>query len=345
MQATLTIDGLEDGLVEGLQGEAYLKLYFTLKEDTNWASAGHQVAFGELPLTKPPSLPTLSQTTPTTIQASSSALEVNSSSSSWSISLSSGLLTSWTRSSVAILTTPLTLDFYRALTDNDRGGHGTNWLESRLNQTSHHVRHVTWSENQVVVQGRIAPPVLAWAVDVVTTYTFIDDSVRIHVHGKPHGLRLPETFARIGLTLGLGGVEKAEWWGRGPGESYCDKKLSQGFGNWEASVDELWVDYEFPQDGGNRTDVRWVEFSGKERVVRARFGDLEGASFSAMKYTTKDVDECTHPHELRKRRREDAIIRLDWSHHGLGTGSCGPVTLPEYQLRTDKEFDFEVVLE
>lgn len=241
------------------------------------------------------------------------------------------------------------MDFYRAVTDNDRGGHGKQWLERRVHQTSHHVRQVKWQDIddsvEIEVTGRIAPPVLAWAVDVVTTYKFRGDSLTVHIHGKPSGLLLPETFARIGVTTGLAGVDKVQWWGRGPGESYSDKKHSQAFGNWESSVEDLWVDYEFPQDGGNRTDVRWVEFTGRHgRTLRARFGDLDGASFSAMHYTTKDVDESTHPYELHKKKREDTIVRLDWKHHGLGTGSCGPATLEEYQLKTD-EFDVEILLD
>lgn len=80
-------------------------------------------------------------------------------------------------------------------------------------------------------------------------------------------------------------------------------------------------------------------------MLRARFGDHEGASFTVMPYTTKDIDECTHPYELRKRKRDDHIVRLDWFHHGLGTGSCGPATLPKYQLRTDRVFDVELLLD
>jgi len=155
-------------------------------------------------------------------------------------------------------------------------------------------------------------------------------------------------FARIGITLGLVDVTAVSWWGRGPGESYSDKKLSQSFGNWTSTVDDLFVDYEFPQESGNRTDVRRVEFQGHggadDIVLRARFGNLEGASFSALHYTTQDLDECTHPYELHKRKKQDTIVRLDWKHHGLGTGSCGPATMPAYQLKVEK-FEMEIVLD
>ncbi|KFA64367.1 hypothetical protein S40285_02957 [Stachybotrys chlorohalonatus IBT 40285] len=341
--------------------EAYVNLTFHLKDATNWAPAGHQVTSCQLAISQPTSLSRILSDEPASTGAvvaektSQSYLKINSASrkSTWYINLISGALVSWQREAsgdTELLTTPVTLDFYRALTDNDRGGHGRNWTDGRLHQTAHHVRQVTWKSTQdgvqVEVKGRIAPPVLAWGVDVTWTYLFAGERIHLRVHGKPHGVLLPETFARIGLTFGLAGVQHVRWWGRGPGESYRDSKLAQNFGNWKADVDDLWTDYEFPQDGGNRTDVRWVQFIGNgQKLLRARFGDLNGASFSASHYTTQDVDECTHPYELRKRRREDTIVRLDWAHHGLGTASCGPATLPEYQLRTDKEFDVEIILD
>lgn len=79
--------------------------------------------------------------------------------------------------------------------------------------------------------------------------------------------------------------------------------------------------------------------------LRASFRDREGASFSAAHYAAADVDACTRPYELHRRRRDDTVVRLDWMHHGLGTASCGPWTLPQYQLRADREFDVELLLD
>ncbi|KAJ0314663.1 hypothetical protein Brms1b_006580 [Colletotrichum noveboracense] len=364
------------GLPKDLTAEAYLHVDFILTEDTNWAKAGHRVAFGQLPLSKPPSMarilstlfqpfvdpvPTIRQTDPSTLSITSSTGQ-----STWGLDLTLGTLTSWKKAArphLDLLTEPFVMDFYRALTDNDRGGRfGQNWADRRLDQTRHHVKRVEWRKEKhglvVNVHSRIAPPVLAWAVDTWTTFTFHGEAVYIKIKGKPNGPLLPDTFARIGLTGGVKGVETVAWWGRGPGESYSDKKRAQAFGNWEETVDDLFVDYEYPQDGGNRTDVRWVELRGRlpdengvvdqsaprEKLLRARFGDLDGASFSAMHYTTKDLDECEHPYELYKRKREDTVVRLDWKHHGLGTGSCGPATLPAYELHA-KEFDVELVLD
>ena len=143
-------------------------------------------------------------------------------------------------------------------------------------------------------------------------------------------------------------MHSATWTGRGPGESYRDKKEAQLFGSWTKSIDELWIDYEFPQDGGNRTDVRNVEFvtEGWERVLGARFvqPNGDGTSFQASRYSVQDVEAAKHPFELHKKKRRDTIVHLDWMHHGLGTGSCGPATRDEYTLWADREYEGEMVL-
>ncbi|RDA86950.1 hypothetical protein CP532_1876 [Ophiocordyceps camponoti-leonardi (nom. inval.)] len=361
-ETSLTLDDFHDSmLLDAADGESHLQVCFKLKHPTSWAPENHVVATGELRVSKPLSLvglrglePPLPR--PKVQETEGRLLTITSAtgSSTWVVNVVTGILVSWKRAEqpkTEMLTEPVHMDFYRALTDNDRSGHGRQWIERRLHQTTSQVRLVKWHGTNdginVEVTERVAPPVLGWGIENALTLCFRGDSVGIRVRVKPCGPGLPETLARIGLTLGLGGVERVRWWGRGPDESYRDKKRSQLFGQWEATVDELWVDYEFPQDGGNRTDVRRVEFIGKDgrRMLRARFGDLEGASFSAMRYSTRDVDESKHPYELRTKRREDTVVRLDWAHHGLGTASCGPWTLPQYQLKSDREYEFEVLLD
>lgn len=343
--------------------EIWLRLEFYRREGSGWTYPGQKVAALEVPLSPPK--PAVLLQSPTAgrglrVQSKDGAIHATlANGTTFGISTTNGTFFSLTRSDkpdLNLITVPMTLDFYRALTDNDRGGpHGKEWIDRRLHQTRHHFTRITTVQEKgackILVEGRVAPPVLAWSVDTVTTYTITPEHCSIHVKAKPCGLLLPSTFARFGLTFGMKDVRIVEWFGRGPGESYRDKKLSQHMNTWGWSVDGLFVDYEFPQDCGNRTDVRWVEFregwGGDEegRLLRARFGDHDGASFSAMHYTTKDLDECTHPYELHRRKRDDTIIRLDWFHHGLGTGSCGPATLPQYQLRTDQEFDVELLLD
>lgn len=331
--------------------ECYLELSFTLRSATAWAPSGYEVAFGQIQLIPHSSLsrPLTTSTIASCKQTSNQFLEITGSRNLWVFDEIHGKLISWKKEDTELLKTPPVLEFYRALTDNDRPDpFGRSWIDSRLNMATNTTKSVICEIGEksvkIVVEGRFAPPVLAWSIDTITTYTFQPEQVKIKVKGSPRGDLLPNTLARIGLTMGLNDIEKASWFGRGPGESYQDSKLSQRYGNHSLETEELFTDYEFPQEGSNRTDVRRVEFIGKGSIgLEAQFGGLEGASFAATHYTTKDLDQSQHPYELYKKKKSETIIRLDWAHQGLGTGSCGPATLPQYQLKTEP-FEYEVLL-
>ncbi|KAJ4293835.1 hypothetical protein N0V88_005349 [Collariella sp. IMI 366227] len=88
-------------------------------------------------------------------------------------------------------------------------------------------------------------------------------------------------------------------------------------------------------------------FTGEQVLVKEENGnrvDVRG-EFSVLPYEAKDLDEAKHPFELHERKRQDSVVHLDWYHHGLGTGSCGPETLEEYTLHAWKEYNVEVLLE
>ncbi|KAE9411499.1 intracellular beta-galactosidase BgaD [Gymnopus androsaceus JB14] len=342
-------------------GEGYLTIIFTLKEATSWAPAGHEVANGQI-LIKPQILQrhsylsTMYRTVTSftsssfTVTQKDKRLVVSGKESQWDFDMTCGHLVAWVKGGKQIFSSPPVMDFYRALTDNDRPEDGVHWIEKRLHQTKDHFRSITWktlSSGNVMVSvvARIAPPVFEWSVDTTMTYTFSSTGVQLQVHGKPQGINLPETFARIGLTFRLPSVFNAvRWFGRGPGESYRDKKLSQKFGTWDANVDQLFTNYEFPQEGSNRTDVRWVSIGSGKSQLKATFPFGAGGNFCASHYTTEALDSSKHPFELEEKRLDDVVFRLDFEHHGLGTGSCGPKTLDKYALKSE-EFKYELWLE
>jgi hypothetical protein len=90
------------------------------------------------------------------------------------------------------------------------------------------------------------------------------------------------------------------------------------------------VPYVLPQENGNRTDTRWVEFgTGNGRTLRvASAGRFD---FTASHHEAAQLWKARHTHELL--RRPQTFITLDIAQRGLGTASCGPDTLERYRLR------------
>ncbi len=60
--------------------------------------------------------------------------------------------------------------------------------------------------------------------------------------------------------------ETMTWYGRGPHESYWDRKAGAAVGVYSGSVDEQYFDYSEPQENGNKTDVRWVSLTRADGV-------------------------------------------------------------------------------
>lgn len=348
-------------LEQSLKKEAYITLRFRLREKTKALAAGHLVATGQVQIHAAEAFaavtPKNSSQEPTVLHRDPVNLEIEAGTSKFVFSLSKGTITSWQKAGEELIHNDKgpVLDFYRAITDNDRPEDGKEWISKRLHQLQNDTRSVSWSQDAsgiiVSVDTKSMPPVLEWAITATTTYVFAADGrISIHVKGETQGMNAPSTFARIGFTMSLSpGFEKVSWFGRGPGESYIDKKMSQLMGTYEASIDELWTEYEYPQESANRTDVWWVNLEkryggGKTVAVKARFGTQEGFSFQASHYTTKDLDDAKHPFELHRMKKQQTILRLDARHHGLGTGSCGPKTLEEYSLQS-APFEFDIELE
>lgn len=353
--------------------ETYLTLRFFNREATHALPAKHELATGQIRLTSASEMeqvpwydaipavlseiqnPLSDSNTISIATESPTTLRISASSSSFTFSTVKGTLTSWLKPGATEIihagSGPL-LSFNRPMTDNDRNQDGWDWRNNLVSLLKFNTISVKWTSTPstatVAVESRIAPPVKEWGINATTTYTFsASGAIRIRVSGKPFGVWHPPKLPCIGLTFSLAkDMHEVTWFGRGPGECYRDSKFSQLYGTYIKSVDELWTDYEFPQESANRTDVRWVTVrdpSSSLKTLTARFGSQKGFSFQASNYATDDVDEAQHPYELHKKKKEETMLRLDAQHHGLGSGSCGPRTRDEYACWT-KDFDFEVYL-
>jgi beta-galactosidase/evolved beta-galactosidase subunit alpha len=136
-----------------------------------------------------------------------------------------------------------------------------------------------------------------------------------------------------------GKMDHVSWYGRGPGECYIDSKQANRMGVYSCMVDDLYTPYVYPQDNGNRTDVRWVSFTYTSGLGLVAV--MPNLNFSAHRFTTQDIEKAQHICDLIP--RDEITLNLDYRHHGLGSASCGPGVLPQYELHPH-EFDFSVRL-
>lgn len=323
--------------------EYWLHLRFTLAKATPWAEAGYEMAWAQFRL--PAAVPAKKRAFIPPLALLETDREIRLSGPEVSIVFDKlrGRIATCSYQRRPVVVAGPRLNFWRAPIDNDRRTVEAKWRKARLHQLTHRVdglslERVDDRTVRITVKERIAPPVLAHGFVCETVYTVTGDGcIRVEVHGVPQG-ELPP-LPRIGWQLTLpGSLDQVKWFGLGPGENYVDSKEAARVGRYACTVDDLYVPYVYPQENGNRGEVRWATFAdlrGFGLLVRG----LPYFNFSAHRFTTEDLEKAQHTWELP--RRDTITLNVDYRHHGLGSNSCGPEPLPQYQLYPE-EFRFAV---
>ena len=333
--------------------EYWLALSFTLAQPTLWADAGHEVAWAQFPVLFPaPARPLLRVAEMPTLRMEESEGAIVVHGANWSLTFGKreGSLTDWQYQGKKLLRKGPALAIWRAPTDNDANTWGLEkmamrWREAGLDRLREMVLVVRaeqpqpqWARIEIVT--RVAPPRQARGFDCTYTYTvYGSGDVLLDTHIIPTG-ELP-FLPRFGLQMRLpGACDTFTWYGRGPHETYSDRKLGAQVGVYSGTVDEQYYPYIKPQENGNKTDVRWAALTAKGGWGLLAVG-IPLLNVSAHHYTTEDLTRARHTYELKRRR--DITLHLDERQTGLGNASCGPGALPQY-LIPPKEMSFTVRL-
>lgn len=172
-------------------------------------------------------------------------------------------------------------------------------------------------------------------------YTITDEG-GLSIHGRftPNFAEL-QSLPRVGLTMTLPPVlETFTWFGRGPHESYVDRKEGAKIGLYRGTVSEEYVAYGMPQENGNKSDVRWATLTTESGWGLQVRGD-QLLNVSAHHFTAADLTMAMHTHELTA--RPEVILNVDIAQCGLGNASCGPGVLPHHML-TPQPVAFTILL-
>lgn len=138
--------------------------------------------------------------------------------------------------------------------------------------------------------------------------------------------------------------ENVKWYGRGPHETYCDRKTGGKLTVHEKAAADLEHHYMRPQENGQRTDVRYVEVkdnSGKGLKFTA-MGE-KPICFQCFNYTLEDLDNAQHIHELKA--KDMTTVCIDLMQRGVGGDLPGNACLREPYIMhkgTKFELDFKI---
>ena len=315
--------------------EYFLKVTSSLGADTAWAERGHVAAWDQyrVPFDVPSvPRPAAEQLPKLALKTSDDGATIAGKDFVVMVGKPSGAIEAFTYRLRPLMASPLVPNFWRPPIDNDRG----NGMPKRLG---------VWKDagrNRKTVQFEVKQ--LAPAVVRVTAgfelpagkshhrcvYTvFGNADVLVESSFQPQG-DLP-VLPRFGMQTSVPGeLSLITWFGRGPHESYWDRKTSAAVSLYSGTVEEQLHAYVRPQENANKTDVRWLALTDQDGVGLMAVG-RPLLSTSAWPYTTADLEEARHTHELP--RREEITLNLDYKQMGVGgDNSWGARTHPEYTL-------------
>ena len=239
----------------------------------------------------------------------------------------------------------ITPEFWRAPTDNDYGA----WMQQRFrvwNQPQMKLTSCSLSGNSVVAQFDM-PDVKA---KLMMTYTLTEEGeviVREQLNAT-EGAEVPPMF-RYGMQLQMPKqYGKLTYYGRGPIESYCDRKDSQFLGYYQSEVSKEYYPYVRPQESGNHVDIRWFRVDDGQKGLL--FYSSAPIECSALPYLTEDLDDGPVKDKKIGRHSGDLVerpltqVHVQQKQMGLGcVNSWGAWPLEPYLLRYgSRDFTFAI---
>ncbi len=223
----------------------------------------------------------------------------------------------------------LQAQFFRSPTDNDKGF--GNWLAKdwkRCRLDSPEVVRLNEHQQEYRYQG-------GGSILVTTDMKKVKDgSVEVTQTYECKG-SLPE-LPRMGVRMEFPKeFEQLQWYGRGPLDSYPDRKQSASIGLWKSNVGEQYTHYPRPQDNGNHEDCSLILLGTPQgKTVRIEAIDTP-FSFSALHYAPEDLYNRKYDDELKE--RDVTVLSIDCAVLGLGNSSCGPGVLKKYSIDLTKK--------
>lgn len=334
-----------EAVTDAKEGEEYfLNVSFVTKEDQAWADAGYTVAEEQFDLAFEKEAADLGLDTDAMEEYADGACEetdssVNISGDNWSVAFDKekGTLSSFQVNGKEMIEEGLQPNYWRAYTDNDvKEAVDAKWMQA--NDTAV-VDSVEVEENDKVIYVTITRtlPACGDSKDVLTYSIYSSGDVFVK------STLVPATgmgnLLRVGNRVQLSGdLENMTWYGRGESDSYSDRKAGYDVGVYESTVSDQFVNFVYPQETGNKTDVRFMALTdenGNGLLIDAVDHLLQ---MSALHYTQEDLQQAGHPYELEG--TDNTVVTIDYAQMGLGTASCGQATLSEYLLPASRNYTY-----
>ena len=318
-----------------------IRFIYQLKEPTELLDEGHELGFDQILLEdgNPASQrltelsPELEQEDELSVREDNDTVILRGGNFRYVYDKNTGAFSEMVYDQQTLLMKPMEYNIWRAPTDNDRNVRNT-WEAYGYNRT--HARgyetdvYAGSGEITICTHLSLAADALRKALDIEAEWTVLPNG---QVHCTLQVTRDHDfpALPRFGIRMMLPqSMEMVEYYGYGPNESYPDKHRSSWLAVFDSTVDEMFEDYLKPQENGSHWGCRYLTIGDNEKGI---FIAGENFSFNASRYTEEELTKKAHNFELNQ--SPYTVLCVDYRQAGIGSNSCGPKLLPQYQLDED----------
>ncbi|MDR1061391.1 MAG: family 43 glycosylhydrolase [Clostridiales bacterium] len=364
--------------------EYFFNVYFALREDTVWADAGFVVSQSQMPVSfgQPAGKKAPFAEGAVSVAEDDDSVSVSGADFSVAVSKLSGAITAYKFKGRDLLASGPVPNFWRAPTDNEypmnSGGalaaSFTAYREAAENRTTAAVE-VDGSDSFVTVKVTGEFPSKGAYTATYTVYP--NGEVNVAYDYALNGPPAPpanetdanaRTRTRMYYMQEIGSMmtvksdfKNLTWFGRGPGESYTDRKWGSHVGLWSGTVAEQYFQYAMTQETGNKVETRWFSMTDDDGFGIVVKGSVDPESdyllstkvhrnadqfvdrsipnspyieFNALRYAPAELGEFRykHPYELEPVADGDICLRVNMTSAGVGgDDSWGRIVRDQYR--------------
>ncbi len=331
---------LPDGLLPA--GIHYLEFAFLQRVPEFGRPAGHEVAFDQIKMPDPaPAVsPAASDIVRGTYQETPAALVLFRAKGEVYVDPATGNVTRYVYAGREVLEAPLTPNFWRAPTDNDKPAglarRYAPWRDAVPTLTQKQYFDNSLRITRTYLDGKVTEKLII----------YLTETGELSYHGTLEkttpAADVPGVF-RYGVQTQVSKeYQTASWFGRGPIEAYADRFQAARFGRWTSATDQLTEPYIKPAENGNRREVSSLTLTGADQptlTVNGRF------DFSLWPYTQSTLEAAEHTNDLTP--AANFTLNLDYGQAGVGGDNswmpnAGPYR--EHRLELDAAISYGFTL-
>ncbi len=326
-------------------GEYCVHTSLNLKENTLWADAGHEIAFGQFVFQAGQNnlYPVKGD-----LRVVHGDVNIGIHGRDFTVMFSKqvGSLISLNYAGREMIATPPAPLFWRATTDNDRGYsqgfHSGLWYAASLSRKCVAIG-VEEKTDAVSVAFTYKLP-LNNELEVKVGYTVYPDGsvcVKSVYHGADNIPPMPIFAVAFKIPADY---DQLEWYAMGPEENYSDRVMGARLGMFKNTVPDNVSGYVMPQESGNRTGVRRVSVTNHEGQGIRISSVTDPLECTISPYTAFELEHAQHHYELPNVHY--TVVTVAGRQMGVGgDDSWGAPVHDEHLIQAAEDMAFEFMIQ